>query len=210
MKKPITFIIALLMAITMVSAQDVDTSQPAVDITKMSQTELSYYQKGLIAQKKAQGIDVRSPIVNTNTSAEQLDKYVDVGERIGQAIAGIGKGVGEGGDAFLNSTTGKIAVLAVIWKVMGKDLYYLMNDFAGYLFALVFGLVAYPLWWRTAKQFTNHKVLTSSTGFLFNSKKDYEFIEAKGMGDTQYGPTAFWTCLSFCIITCVICFSAFA
>ena len=45
-----------------------------------------------------------------------------MGKNIGLAVAATAKELGVASDTFLQSTTGKITVVLIVWKVMGEDI----------------------------------------------------------------------------------------
>jgi len=61
-------------------------------------------------------------ILSEELSPEKLNEWVDLGKNIGMAVAATAKELGVAADEFLQSTTGKITVVLIVWKVMGEDI----------------------------------------------------------------------------------------
>ncbi len=60
--------------------------------------------------------------VTDQLTTENAGKMIEVGKNLGLALAAVAKEVGVSADEFLKSTTGKISVVVIIWKLMGKDI----------------------------------------------------------------------------------------
>lgn len=145
-------------------------AQTQPDIAKMSQQQLLDYQRGLIAAQKAtsQSIDIN-----------KVESYIDIGEKYGEAVRGVIQGVGEGGDEFLKTTTGKITVVAVLWKIMGRDALEVTQRLAQYFFGSLFFLIAIPTWlFFTKRAFFGYRRVTKS-GPWYSPAKEYEYIRGR-------------------------------
>ena len=74
------------------------------------------------AQMNAQNEQEQSTILPSTLDPKELNEWVDLGKNIGLAVAATAKELGVASDTFLESTTGKITVVLIVWKVMGEDI----------------------------------------------------------------------------------------
>ena len=54
--------------------------------------------------------------------ANQASEWADIGTKYGMAIAATAKELGLAADDLLGTTVGKVALVLIVWKVMGSDL----------------------------------------------------------------------------------------
>lgn len=86
---------------------------------------LSMAQKAQLALQAEQMKAEQSSVVDKVTdqlTTENAGKMVELGKNFGLALAAMAKEVGVTGDEFLKSTTGKIAAVVIVWKLVGKDM----------------------------------------------------------------------------------------
>jgi len=70
---------------------------------------------------------------------DKVNEWAELGKNIALAFTTVAKELGVAADQFLNSTTGKITLVLIIWKVAGQDI---LSLAIGGLFLLTF----VPLW----------------------------------------------------------------
>ena len=54
--------------------------------------------------------------------SDRMAEYAEIGQKYGVALAATAKELGIAADEILNTTVGKIALILIVWKVMGEDL----------------------------------------------------------------------------------------
>ena len=92
---------------------------------QVSTSGLSEEQKAQLALQAAQmktQNEKGSPANTSQFSPEKLNEWVELGKNAGLAVAAMAKELGVASDKFLESNTGKIAAVLIIWKIVGKDL----------------------------------------------------------------------------------------
>lgn len=87
--------------------------------------------RGLTEEQKAQLALQAAQLKNQNEgigtgisklNPEKLNEWVELGKNAGMAITAMAKELGIAADKFLESNTGKIAAVLIVWKVAGKDI----------------------------------------------------------------------------------------
>lgn len=81
---------------------------------------------GLTREQEAQLIIQAEQMKTAIATTEQVDKWVDVGKNIGLAITSVAKELGVAVDSFMNTTTGKVTVGLIIYKIIGRDVVHIM------------------------------------------------------------------------------------
>ena len=81
---------------------------------------------GLTKEMEAQLIIQAEQMKKSVGTTEQVNQWVDVGKNIGMAITSVAKELGVAVDSFMNTTTGKITMGLIIYKVIGRDLIHIM------------------------------------------------------------------------------------
>lgn len=61
-------------------------------------------------------------VVEKLQDPKKLNEWVDLGKNVGLALTAVAKELGVASDEFLKSNTGKIAVVLIVWKVMGHEI----------------------------------------------------------------------------------------
>lgn len=79
-------------------------------------------------------------IKNGDDSATKAKEWVDIGNSLGQALAGTARELGVAVNDFAKSPVGHLAIALIIWKVLGGTIIH----FAGGLFSLI----VLMFWWR--------------------------------------------------------------
>ena len=54
--------------------------------------------------------------------SERMAEYAEIGQKYGVALAATAKELGVAADELLDTTVGKVALVLIIWKVMGSEL----------------------------------------------------------------------------------------
>jgi len=54
--------------------------------------------------------------------SDKMAEYAEIGQKYGVALAATAKELGIAADEILNTTVGKIALVLIVWKVMGEEL----------------------------------------------------------------------------------------
>ncbi len=139
----ITLIAAFVLALTPQYAFAEEEAEK-FDITTMSASELTAYQKML--QKKKEAVSKSNVI-----TPDKIDKYVQIGEAFGRAFKGCWSTVSDDAERFANSDAGKIAMFLVAWKIMGEDAVSLTKNLVRWAIgaALLFiGLITWIVFFR--------------------------------------------------------------
>lgn len=72
-------------------------------------------------------------------SPDKVNEWAELGKNIALAFTTVAKELGVAADQFLASTTGKITLVLIIWKVAGQDI-------LGFTVGVVFLFAFVPLW----------------------------------------------------------------
>ncbi len=121
MKKLITAMMAIVMFVPVAYAADIDM-------------------RGLTAEQRAQLVIQAEQMKKKETpTVEKVSQWVELGKNVGVALTSTAKELGVAADTFLQSTTGKITIVLIFWKIMGRDLVHMFVGI-GLLCTLV------PLW----------------------------------------------------------------
>ena len=70
---------------------------------------------------------------------EELKKWVDVGTAVGKGLVATAREVGVEVNEFAKTGVGKLAIVLLIWKVMGSDVIHIVGGIMWFLIAL-------PMW----------------------------------------------------------------
>lgn len=85
-------------------------------------TEEQKAQLSLQAAQMKTSNDAPGSMLSDELNPERLNEWVDLGKNIGLAVTATAKELGVAADEFLNSTTGKITIVLIVWRVMGEDI----------------------------------------------------------------------------------------
>ena len=114
-KRIVTAVFALFVAFNTLAAQYINTD----GLTEEQKAQLALQ----AAQMKKQSEDpATTGIVDKLTDPKELNEWVELGKNVGLSLAAVAKELGVASDEFLKSNTGKIAVVIIVWKVMGHDI----------------------------------------------------------------------------------------
>jgi len=110
----ISFLICfVLFFCTIANAQNINTN---------GLTEEQKAQLALQAAQMKNSNDAPGSMLSDELNPERLNEWVDLGKNIGLAVTATAKELGVAADEFLNSTTGKITIVLIVWRVMGEDI----------------------------------------------------------------------------------------
>ncbi len=80
---------------------------------------------GLTEEQKAElllkGAQMKSAPAKGDVT-DKMAEYAEIGQKYGVALAATAKELGIAADEILNTTVGKIALVLIVWKVMGEEL----------------------------------------------------------------------------------------
>lgn len=99
----------------------------------------------LSADQQAQVLQsITAAQAKDTTTVDKVDKWVNVGERIGKMMGGAAKEIGVAANDFVKTDVGRWTAILIIWNYMGKDAVGIVAHFGGGLLLLTVGL----LWLR--------------------------------------------------------------
>jgi hypothetical protein len=127
------------------------------------------------------------------TSAQKVNEWVDVGKNIGMALTSSAKELGVAADTFLQSTAGKITVVFIFWKVMGRDL---VHFIIGFLFFVV-SITSWIYFFRRMCVIKSVNIEYPKEGLL----KRIKHFDYYGEGDVDGTRWAMFVALIIVIIT---------
>lgn len=137
-------------------AQNVEkVAEPAVDTTGLTAEQaasVAAQVKALndsVRQMKKSGQPTLEAIVGQMTP-EKFRDWADAGQAAGKAVSNFTKEVGIGADAFLKTDTGKLAVLAVIWKAGGDQV---AASAINVVLSVILAIVLFAAWWKLTRLF---------------------------------------------------------
>lgn len=74
------------------------------------------------AKLKLQAAKMKDEKEDPAKVSDRMAEYAEIGQKYGVALAATAKELGIAADEILNTTVGKIALVLIVWKVMGEDL----------------------------------------------------------------------------------------
>lgn len=112
-----------------------------------AQAQVNVNTSGLTDAQKAKLIQMAETMKEEVAKAEQasqfsperVNEWTELGKNIALAFTTVAKELGVAADQFLNSTTGKVTLVLIIWKVAGQDI-------LGLALGVMFLLTFVPLW----------------------------------------------------------------
>lgn len=120
---------ALLFTTTVSAAVTVDTS----GLSEMQKLELAQQAERMRVTPTADPTDI------SQLTPERVSDWAQLGRDIALAFTTVAKELGVAADQFLASTTGKVTLALIVWKVAGEDI---LHVTIGLLFLLTF----VPMW----------------------------------------------------------------
>ena len=127
--------------------------------------------------------------------AETAGEWADIGTKYGMAIAATAKELGIAADDLLGTTVGKVALVLIVWKVMGSDLLGVVVGIPWLLTGFTFWLYAF----RRASLV--HSVTVEPVEGRFWRKKTVQYHE----GDSDHAWYIRWAYFG---VLCLICVSS--
>lgn len=98
---------------------------------------------GLTETQKAQLVQQAEQMKNATPleTAEKVDKWVDVGERLGKMMGGAAKEVGIAVNDFVKTPVGMMTAFLIVWNYMGSMLVHVIGGFT--ILFITFGLLTW-------------------------------------------------------------------
>lgn len=93
-------------------------SAAAAGFNKLSETEKAEILKTIAAKAQANNTDLAS-IASAAANPEQVDQWLNVGEKVGKMIGGAAKEVGVAVNDFIHTPVGLTAMALIVWHYMG-------------------------------------------------------------------------------------------
>lgn len=85
-----------------------------------------------------------------NATPEKFKEWADAGQAAGKAVSGFTKEIGIAADDFLKTSTGRIALYALLWKLGGNKVAATLLNVA---MSLLLGLILLTCWWQMVRRF---------------------------------------------------------
>ena len=101
-------------------------------------SKLSESQKAAIIKQIADKVEAQTNSVTGSGDPEKVDKWLNIGERIGKMMGGAAKEVGVAVNEFVKTPVGMTTMAIIVWNYMGA----MIAHFIGALLVLVTGLSA--------------------------------------------------------------------
>lgn len=129
----------LLFASSAVLAQDITTSDISGfnDLTDVQKAEIAMQIAKTAEANTSNILDITDKVSTVNP--ESVDKWVDVGAKIGKMLGGTARELGIAANEFATSPVGVIAMGLIVWNYAGEQLY----DF---IVGSLWFIVMLPLW----------------------------------------------------------------
>lgn len=105
----VSLLTAVLLTYSPVLAVEVDTK----GLTEEQKAELALQ----AAKMKKQAV----PALEEKFNVKNVNEWAELGKNVALAFTTVAKELGVAADEFLKSNTGKITIVLIAWKVMGKD-----------------------------------------------------------------------------------------
>lgn len=86
---------------------------------------------------------------NPTSTVEKVDKWVDLGEKVGKMMGGAAKEIGVAVNDFVKTDVGKWTMVLVIWNYMGADMVDIFVHVGG---ALLVWLIGFTWLWYVVKK----------------------------------------------------------
>ena len=128
MKYVISFILLLVSSLAFASVSTNNLSE----FNNLTDAQKVQILSQITQMKNQNGLTVTS-------TPEQVQEWVDVGTAVGKGLASAAKELDMALDEFSKSDIGKLAVLLIIWKVIGSSIVHIV-------FGILWFMVAIPTW----------------------------------------------------------------
>lgn len=95
----------------------------------------------LSAEQQAQIVQSITAAQSKETDVvDKVDKWVNVGERIGKMVGGAAKEIGVAANEFVQTDVGKMTAMLIVWNYMGSDVVNIFVHVVGGMMFIVIGL----------------------------------------------------------------------
>ena len=136
--KSVLMILMVLMSIPAVVLAGIDSDDISAAFNRLSESE-----RASIAVQIATMVENKSSITTSREfTPDNIQQWVELGSGFGAAIAEAASKLGIAADAFLNSFTGKLIAVLIVWKAMGIN-----------MFGIFFIFISVPIWWMVVHKF---------------------------------------------------------
>ena len=112
-----------------------------INFGELSDAEIALI-KADIEKRKAEAAGVAGSLA----TAETIGEYTILGQQVAQAIIGVASELGQEVDEVMGTTTGKLILAIIIYKIAGSELLHYMAGFVWFLFMI-------PIWWWLMRRF---------------------------------------------------------
>jgi hypothetical protein len=96
-------------------------------------------QKASIISRIAQAKERNGPSTPAVSTPKELKEWAEVGSAVGKGLVATAKELGVEVNAFAQTGVGKLAIVLIVWKVMGGDILHIFGGIAWVMIAL-------PMW----------------------------------------------------------------
>ena len=111
----------LIFPIVMCASQAYAQSVP-IDTNDLTDKQKAELILKIEEMKNQNNTTVVENVADSLADPQKLNEWVELGKNVGLAMTAVARELGVAADQILNSTTGKIAMVMIVWKVMGQDI----------------------------------------------------------------------------------------
>lgn len=122
----LTFAVALLVGLSslaIASAKDI-----TLDVSGLSESQIAQIQSDALA-RKARGLQETGAVLNNAPSVDRISEYAKLGKDLGVGLASTAKELGVAANEFAQTPLGHVAMLLIIYKVIGSSIIHLICGF---------------------------------------------------------------------------------
>lgn len=155
---------------------------------------LTEEQKAQLALQAAQMKKQNSPfgVEPEKIKPEDVNEWVDLGKNVALAFTTVAKELGVAADEFLKSNTGKITIVLIAWKIMGKDV---LGIFGGSVAWVVLATII--IW--SFKYFHMKKKVKTKEGVQYIQRYEFKTSDAR-VTSASFHVGAFIAVTAVCMI----------
>lgn len=136
-----TWFMAVMAAIAVVTAPVYSSDAVAAEAKLSSQSVVQAGFDNLSAEQQAQIVQsIAAAQTKDRAVVDTVDKWVNVGERIGKMVGGAAREVGVAANEFVQTDVGRMTAALIIWNYMGNDLVHIFVHVGGGMMFIVLGL----------------------------------------------------------------------
>lgn len=147
-------ILKILLFVTLLSS---NVYAETIDVNGLSEHDRAEIALQIAKKKEEQKIQQ-----TTLPKIEELDKYADVGTKIGLALKSAAKELGVAVDDFSKTGLGKITISVLVWKLLGVEIVHVLACLVLILLAITFIYFHYQI--KYPKQYTFDETKTNIFG----------------------------------------------